>query len=144
MKRKVIFWLVMLVACFSMGTIARADRWKDESGHGKGRGHDRDEWREHSRETPDWGRGRGYQDGHFKHGYSSDRYRGHDGYYQRGHRDWEGDRYYGGRPNHPHYQRHHPSYRIPQHAPHLHYRPQPYSRGWDLRGSIYISPWAGW
>ena len=58
----------VFVALCCVGT-AGADPWKDESGHGK-RKHYGDkhkkEWKEG--ETPWWQRGKGYWDGHFKHG----------------------------------------------------------------------------
>ena len=51
-------------------SIAAADPWKDESGHGKQKHHKHKH--KHDRqwpgdETPWWERGKGYWDGHFKH-----------------------------------------------------------------------------
>jgi hypothetical protein len=44
-----------------LGIPAQADPWKDESGKGRLKGH-------RQGETPSWARGKGYWDGHFKHG----------------------------------------------------------------------------
>jgi hypothetical protein len=51
----------ILLCLLVVVSIANADPWKDESGHGK-------EWNQHWGETPWWGRRKGYWDGHFKHG----------------------------------------------------------------------------
>ena len=54
---------------FGFVATAAADPWKDESGHGKWKHHKHEhkrEWREG--ETPWYQRGKGYWDGHFKHG----------------------------------------------------------------------------
>lgn len=63
--------------------LAFADEWKDESGHGK-RGSFRG-WGERHGEPPDWARGKGVWDGHFKHGrlpaYEYRVYPAPDGYY---------------------------------------------------------------
>jgi hypothetical protein len=52
----------MLITIAIVPTVAFADPWKDESGHGRGRG--KGAW--HG-ETPGWARGRGYWDGHFRY-----------------------------------------------------------------------------
>lgn len=46
--------------CLPVGAV-KADGWKDESGKGFSRGH-------LGGETPAWARGKGYWDGHYKHG----------------------------------------------------------------------------
>lgn len=54
------------LACIAMVPgIAFADGWKDESGHGRG---GTQQWNRRGGEPPDWARGRGVWDGHFKHG----------------------------------------------------------------------------
>ena len=58
------FWMILLGVAILPGT-GRADDWKDESGHGRGR-FDRG-WGQHFGEPPAWERGRGYWDGHFRH-----------------------------------------------------------------------------
>jgi hypothetical protein len=126
MTRKVIFGFATLVICLSIGTTALADPWKDESGHGKGRGHYG--WRGHG-EPPDWARGKGVWDGHYKHGRPDRRW---DHGYRGGHEYWgRGFRSYGG---YPHQRGYSKSYRIPyrypQPAPYFYYSPYPYGRGW--------------
>lgn len=64
MFRRIIQFAVMIGPLLAVSP-ASGDPWKDESGkgrHWKG-------WQEDWGETPWWGRGKGYWDGHFKHGY---------------------------------------------------------------------------
>ena len=54
----------LLAVAILPGTLL-ADPWKDESGHGRrGPPH----WSQRGGEPPDWARGRGAWDGHYKHG----------------------------------------------------------------------------
>jgi hypothetical protein len=60
---------IALLGSMLGASVAAADPWKDESGHGK---HWKEKswkhWKEGRGETPWWERGKGYWDGHFKHG----------------------------------------------------------------------------
>lgn len=60
---KLLFAALALIAL--VPGFAWADDWKDESGHGR-RG--AQQWNRGGGEPPDWARGRGVWDGHFKHG----------------------------------------------------------------------------
>ncbi len=59
-------FLTCLLAVVAGTQLAWADPWKDESGHGKWKF--KQGWVQHYGEPPPWLRGKGYWDGHFKHG----------------------------------------------------------------------------
>ena len=65
-ERKVMkqFLLALLCIAISPGALL-ADPWKNESGHGRGGPLP---WAGRGGEPPDWARGRGVWDGHYKHG----------------------------------------------------------------------------
>jgi hypothetical protein len=60
--------LSLLMAGVLGGTTAVADNWKNESGKGRGYWGGPLPWAGRG-ETPGWSRGKGYWDGHDKHGY---------------------------------------------------------------------------
>lgn len=147
MIKKIVFGLATLVTCLALGTDALADPWKDESGHGrgKGKGHYKHEWKKRGGETPDWARGKGFWDGHYKHGRSPQPY--WDSYipYDGGHRHW-GDYGYRGhsQPYFGHPQRYLAPYSPYQPGPYPYYSPDPYGESWRFEGSVRIYPQPGW